>query len=53
MQRYRVERLSNGLIAVWDYGCQWQAVYTASGEYRWGGADREEYRQAIAKFLGK
>ena len=53
MQRYRVERLANGYFAVWDYACQWQAVYTPDGEHRWGGIDRDEYREAIARFLGK
>ena len=52
-KQLRIERLSNGLIAVYDYASQWQAIYNTDGTYRHSAVDCPEYRAAVRAFISK
>lgn len=49
----RVELLPNGYLRVYDYGCNWSALYTMQGEYYSGAVDSPKYRQAVREWLGR
>ncbi len=54
MKNLRIEFMQNGLIRVYDYGCNWASCYDAkTGEYKHGGVNCEEYRTAVKNAIAE
>lgn len=49
----RVELLPNGYLRVFDYSCNWSALYTMQGEHYSGAVDSHAYRVAVREWLDR
>lgn len=51
--KFRIERLSNGLVKLYDPDCQWDVIYNPNVTWCSGGTDASEYRHAVRKFMAE
>jgi len=51
MSAYRISRLPNGLIELWDGRCLWASFYNPDGSYRGGAVNNPLYSAAVRSWI--